>query len=46
MRATVTAAGNFTIGDETFRAALGYGGVRADKREGDGGTPAGLLPLR
>jgi L,D-peptidoglycan transpeptidase YkuD (ErfK/YbiS/YcfS/YnhG family) len=46
MRATVTAAGIFTIGAETFRAALGYGGVRSDKREGDGGTPLGLLPLR
>ncbi len=46
MRATVTAAGSFTIGTETFRAALGFGGVRTDKREGDGGTPVGLLPLR
>ncbi len=46
MRATVTPAGIFTIGNDTFRAALGYGGVRGDKREGDGGTPAGLLPLR
>jgi L,D-peptidoglycan transpeptidase YkuD (ErfK/YbiS/YcfS/YnhG family) len=27
----------------TFPAALGRGGVRADKREGDGGTPAGAL---
>ena len=25
---------------------LGHGGVRVDKREGDGATPAGLLPLR
>jgi L,D-peptidoglycan transpeptidase YkuD (ErfK/YbiS/YcfS/YnhG family) len=46
MRATVTSAGTFSIGAETFRAALGYGGIRADKREGDGGTPTGLLPLR
>ena len=30
----------------TYRAALGRGGVRADKREGDGATPLGLLPLR
>ena len=29
-----------------FRAALGRGGVSSDKREGDGATPAGLLPLR
>ncbi len=25
---------------------LGHGGVRIDKREGDGATPVGLLPLR
>ena len=29
-----------------LRAALGRGGVRAHKQEGDGATPAGLLPLR
>jgi L,D-peptidoglycan transpeptidase YkuD (ErfK/YbiS/YcfS/YnhG family) len=46
MRAIVTAAGSFIIGRETFRVALGFGGIRADKREGDGGTPIGLLPLR
>ncbi|MFM2043824.1 MAG: hypothetical protein RLY86_2400, partial [Pseudomonadota bacterium] len=26
--------------------AIGRGGVRADKREGDGGTPVGAFPLR
>ena len=46
MRATVTPAGTFTLGTDTFRTALGHGGVRADKQEGDGATPAGLLPLR
>jgi L,D-peptidoglycan transpeptidase YkuD (ErfK/YbiS/YcfS/YnhG family) len=46
MRATVTSAGTLMLGRETFRAALGHGGIRSDKREGDGGTPVGLLPLR
>jgi L,D-peptidoglycan transpeptidase YkuD (ErfK/YbiS/YcfS/YnhG family) len=46
MRATLTPTGTFSIGTETFRAALGFGGIRADKQEGDGGTPIGLLPLR
>jgi L,D-peptidoglycan transpeptidase YkuD (ErfK/YbiS/YcfS/YnhG family) len=29
-----------------YRAAIGNGGVRADKQEGDGATPASALPLR
>ncbi|HEY7581119.1 MAG TPA: L,D-transpeptidase family protein [Acetobacteraceae bacterium] len=29
-----------------FRVALGRTGVRADKQEGDGATPVGLMPLR
>lgn len=33
---------------QIFRCALGWGGIRpaAEKREGDGGTPAALMPLR
>lgn len=31
---------------ETLRCVLGAGGIRAEKREGDGATPVGLLPLR
>jgi L,D-peptidoglycan transpeptidase YkuD (ErfK/YbiS/YcfS/YnhG family) len=46
VRATLSPAGMFTIGTETFRAALGFGGIRFDKREGDGATPVGVLPLR
>ena len=29
-----------------YRCALGKGGLSAEKREGDGSTPIGLLPLR
>jgi L,D-peptidoglycan transpeptidase YkuD (ErfK/YbiS/YcfS/YnhG family) len=46
MRAIVMAGNTLTLQNETFRAALGRGGVRADKQEGDGATPAGVLPLR
>jgi L,D-peptidoglycan transpeptidase YkuD (ErfK/YbiS/YcfS/YnhG family) len=30
----------------TYRACFGRGGIRADKQEGDGATPIGVLPLR
>lgn len=33
-------------GGRRFRCALGRGGIRADKREGDGATPVGRFPLR
>ncbi len=42
----VTADGTLTLGARTFRCALGRGGVRRDKCEGDGATPAGVWPLR
>jgi len=38
--------GVLLFGASRYRAALGRGGVTAAKREGDGATPAGLLPLR
>lgn len=33
-------------GSQLFRCALGHGGVRARKREGDGATPRGTWPVR
>ena len=46
MLAQVHPDGRLTLGGLVFRAAVGRGGVRRDKREGDGATPAGFLPLR
>ena len=46
MRAIVGPDGIFTFRNEIFQAAIGRGGVRVDKREGDGATPVGVLPLR
>lgn len=46
MRAYVGADGMLTAGGLRVRAVLGAGGIRAQKQEGDGATPAGLLPLR
>ena len=46
MRAAVHPQGYLIMGRERIRAALGRGGVRANKQEGDGATPSGLLPLR
>lgn len=34
------------MGRLVFRCAIGRGGARADKSEGDGATPIALLPLR
>ncbi len=46
MRAVVNPEGLLVAGGLVLRAVLGRGGVRSDKQEGDGATPAGLLPLR
>jgi L,D-peptidoglycan transpeptidase YkuD (ErfK/YbiS/YcfS/YnhG family) len=46
--AVVHADGRLVFQGRTFRCALGRAGVvpAERKREGDGGTPTGLLPLR
>lgn len=46
MQAEVYPDGRLILRGQVFRAALGRGGVRRDKQEGDGATPAGILPLR
>lgn len=42
----VDPAGTLWWAGHDYRCALGHGGVRIDKREGDGATPAGRFPLR
>jgi len=46
MEIDVSAHGTLTWRGHRVRCALGRGGVRRDKREGDGGTPIGCFPLR
>lgn len=46
MQAIVTPDGLFRFGRDTLRCAIGSGGIRSDKQEGDGATPVGDLPLR
>jgi L,D-peptidoglycan transpeptidase YkuD (ErfK/YbiS/YcfS/YnhG family) len=46
MEAVVHADGRLIWRGQTLRCALGKGGVRVNKEEGDDATPAGLLPVR
>ncbi|HTR17325.1 MAG TPA: L,D-transpeptidase family protein [Acetobacteraceae bacterium] len=46
MEAVVGPEGRIAFQGNVYRAAIGRGGVRVAKQEGDGATPAGLLPLR
>ena len=45
MNLVVSAEGLARHGDATYRCALGRGGVRLSKREGDGTTPKGGMRL-
>lgn len=42
----VRATGTLSFRDKEYRCALGKGGVRNSKAEGDGATPVGCFPLR
>ncbi len=42
----VAHAGRLSWPGGTLRCAIGRTGIRTDKREGDGATPAGAFPLR
>ncbi len=44
--AIVHADGRLVFKGQTFRCAIGKGGARTDKSEGDGATPIAFLPLR
>lgn len=46
MEATVTGDGFIRLQGGQWRCCIGHGGIGAHKTEGDGTTPAGLLPLR
>ncbi len=46
MTRAVLTGGILILGSFRFRAAVGHGGVKSEKQEGDGVTPAGLMPLR
>ena len=46
MEAVVHPDGRLLFGGRQMRAALGRGGVRVQKEEGDGASPAGRHPLR
>jgi L,D-peptidoglycan transpeptidase YkuD (ErfK/YbiS/YcfS/YnhG family) len=46
MNLIVDRGGFLMLGSARYRCALGRGGIKRDKREGDGATPDGSFPLR
>jgi L,D-peptidoglycan transpeptidase YkuD (ErfK/YbiS/YcfS/YnhG family) len=46
VRGAVGRDGFLRVNGQVFRVALGRGGVRAEKQEGDGATPVGVMALR
>jgi len=46
MEILVRPPGTLSWKGNRVRCAIGRGGIRADKREGDGATPEGTFPLR
>lgn len=45
-QAIVYANGHLALGGQRWHCSMGRAGVSARKQEGDGATPAGVLPLR
>jgi L,D-peptidoglycan transpeptidase YkuD (ErfK/YbiS/YcfS/YnhG family) len=46
MRAQLHPNGTLLFRRQTYRATFGKTGITTNKQEGDGATPAGILPLR
>lgn len=45
-RDVIVANGGARFGGRKYKCALGHGGIRTNKKEGDGATPAGIWPIR